>query len=74
MPTNLENLATRRTAIYTELASFVTKPSYSKAGQSVDWTSYRKSLYEELEYIDGILGPVDGSAGAPFELPSQGTT
>ena len=77
MPTDLENLQTRRSAVLAELAAGETpsgaslrKPSYSVDGQSVSWDQYRKSLYDELENIDRLIG----STGGPTEVQSEATT
>lgn len=58
---NIDNLKARRTAIIAELAAITTaKPTYSKDGQSVNWTEYRKGLYEELEAIGLLLQQLEG--------------
>jgi hypothetical protein len=70
MPTELENLLTRRANILAELAAMTPaasggKPSYSIDGQQVDHTAYRRSLYDELAAIDqrvaALAGPVEQS-------------
>jgi hypothetical protein len=75
MPTDLENLLTRRTTILAELAALTPsasggKPTYSLDGQHVDHTRYRLSLYEELAAIDRQLVTLQG----PFEERSRGIT
>lgn len=77
MPTDLENLQTRRSAVLAELAAGETpsgaslrKPSYSIDGQAVNWDEYRKSLYAELESIDRLIA----STGGPVEVQSEATT
>lgn len=60
MPTDLENLLTRRSNILAELAAITPaasggKPSYSLDGQQIDHTGYRRSLYDELAAIDRQL-------------------
>ncbi|MFN0051075.1 MAG: hypothetical protein ACKV0T_02730 [Planctomycetales bacterium] len=75
MPTDLENLRTRRSNILAELAALSPaasggKPTYSLDGQHVDHTRYRMSLYEELAAIDrqiALLQP-------PFEVVARGRT
>jgi hypothetical protein len=77
MATDLENLQSRRSAILAELATGQTpdgasirRPSYNIDGQSVSWNQYRKSLYEELEKIDKLIGAV----GGPVENQSETKT
>jgi hypothetical protein len=75
MPTDLENLQTRRSAIVAELAALTGesaggKPSYSIDGQQVDHTAYRLSLYEELERLDRLIAAANG----PFEVAVRGMT
>ena len=77
MPSDLENLQTRRSAILAELAAGETpggdslrKPSYSIDGQSVDWSDYRRSLYDELREIDRLIA----TTGGPVEVQSEATT
>ena len=65
MATLYENLITRRNAIGVELAAMSTttaggKPTYSADGQSVNHVEYRKSLYEELAYIDKQINSAEG--------------
>lgn len=75
MPSDLENLLTRRSNILAELASLSAtasggKPTYSLDGQQVDHTHYRLSLYEELAAIDRQLTSLQG----PFEDRSLAVT
>lgn len=75
MPTDLENLLTRRTNILAELAALAPtasggKPTYSLDGQHVDHTQYRLSLYEELAAIDRQLVSLQG----PFEVRGRAVT
>jgi hypothetical protein len=63
--TDLQNLATRKSAILAELAAITStanggKPTYNIDGQMVDHTQYRLSLYEELEAIDRRIAAADG--------------
>lgn len=72
MASNLENLETRRTAIYVELAAMSStksggKPTYNIDGQMVNHTQYRLSLYEEIDRLDRLIG----SATGPFEVTSE---
>jgi hypothetical protein len=75
MATNLDNLKTRRDAIYVELAALdSTKagglPDYSVPEQSVQHVSYRMSLYKELDLINTQLATAEG----PWEVRSVGVT
>ena len=75
MPTNIENLKTRRTNIYTELAAMASttaggKPTYNIDGQFVDHTNYRLGLYKELEAIQKMVNQLEG----PFEVEIRGIT
>lgn len=73
MPSDIENLRTRRSEITAELAAgtiggvSIRKPTYSADGKSVQWTEYRRSLYEELQQINDILASLE----PPFELSSE---
>lgn len=69
MATDLDNLKTRRTAITTELASLVGKPSYSIDGQSVQWNEYRKSLLDEFKSLNELITMLE-----PYEYAIVGTT
>jgi hypothetical protein len=74
MPTDLQNLQTRRTAIYTELAALDStkpggKPNISGGGGGiVDHVGYKDGLYRELELIDKRISQSEG----PWELSVQG--
>jgi hypothetical protein len=75
MPTDLENLLTRRSNILAELAALSSsasggKPTYSLDGQQVDHTQYRLSLYEELAAIDRQLVTLQ----PPFEERTRAVT
>jgi hypothetical protein len=70
MPTDLENLLTRRSAILAELAAGPSKPSYTIDGQSVDWNGYRSSLLNELTMLNGQIAAAEG----PWEIESRGMT
>ena len=69
MATAAENLLTRRDAICVELAALTStanggKPTSNIDGQMVDHVGYKKSLYEELAFIDkqlaGLQSPSEG--------------
>lgn len=72
MPTNAQNLKTRRSAIIAELAAL----DGTKAGGKPDGPAgirhidYKRSLYEELEKINQQLGAAEG----PYEVYGQATT
>lgn len=75
MASDLDNLQTRRTAIYVELAEMSSttpggKPDYSVPEQSVQHVAYRMSLYDELDKIDGKLAAAEG----PWESRALGFT
>lgn len=70
MATDIENLQTRRSAITAELAAGNSKPSYSIGGQSVSWTEYRLSLYEEMDKINNLIRQL----GGPWMVRSRGIT
>jgi hypothetical protein len=75
VPSDLDNLLTRRANILTELAALSPsasggKPTYSLDGQEVDHTRYRLSLYEELSALDRQLTSLEG----PFETRGRGVT
>jgi hypothetical protein len=75
MATDLENLATRRSAIYAELAAMTSassggKPNYSADGESVDHVGYKASLYAELAQIDQLITALQG----PVILEMRGVT
>lgn len=72
MATDAENIATRRSAIYAQLAAMSStsvgnKPTYNIDGQMVDHVGYRKSLLEELK----MLNELQASAAGPFEVVDQ---
>jgi hypothetical protein len=65
VPTDLQNLTTRRSAILTELAALAgtANDSPNIAGGemgTVDHTGKIKSLYEELERINAIVSVLQG--------------
>ena len=80
MPTDLENLQTRRTAIYAELAALDStkaggKPNISGGGGGVvDHVSYKDGLYRELGFLNEQIAALGGavSAEGPWELSVQG--
>lgn len=70
MPTDYENLLTRRSAILTELAALTSSSAggglnHTALGRSFDHVGYKDGLYRELEMIKGLIsaaeGPVDDS-------------
>lgn len=68
MPTNIENLKTRKAAILTELAALSTSkagglPNSSGPGTNIDHQGYKDGLYRELREIDQLLGTLEG----PYE-------
>jgi hypothetical protein len=75
MATDAENIATRRSAILTQLAAMTSLsignvPTYSADGQMVDHVGYRKSLIEEYK----MLGDALSAAQQPTESFFVGTT
>jgi len=69
MPTNLENMQTRVTAIYVELAALSAtkaggKPNVSGSGDAVDHIGYKKSLYDELKSLNELIGSLED----PWEI------
>ena len=75
MPTDLENLQTRRSAIYTELAAITSTAAgglpNSDAG-GIDHVGYKDGLYRELEQINAQIATASG--GGTFEVASEATT
>ena len=75
MATDLENLTTRRSAIYAELAALSStasggKPTYSADGENVDHVGYKDGLYRELAALNALLA----AAAGPFEVETRGIT
>ena len=70
MPSDLENLTSRRSAILAELAAGPSRPSYTIDGQSVDWNGYRSSLLSELTMLNEQIAAAEG----PWEIETRGTT
>lgn len=69
MATPLENLIARKQTVTNELAAWILqKPTYAIDGQSVQWESYRKSLYDELKDLNEIINMLD-----PYELQTTMT-
>lgn len=66
MPSELENLQTRRAAICEEIAaiSTTTAGGLPNSPTAVDHVGYRKSLYEELAAIDQRIATLEG----PWEV------
>lgn len=72
MATDAENIATRKSWIYAQLAAMTAtsignKPTYSVDGQMVDHVGYRKSLLDELK----MLNELEVSASGPYEIQDQ---
>mgnify|MGYP001564194900 CR=1 FL=1 len=77
MATDLENLATRRSAILTELAALIAtaaggKPNSTAGG--IDHVGYKDGLYRELKTINDLIGTLTMTAEGPFEVITQGIT
>jgi len=54
-------IATRRAAIWAELAAgTASKPDYTTGAKTVNWTTYKKSLYEELDELDKLERKLEG--------------
>lgn len=75
MPSDLDNLRTRRSNLLAELAALNAaasggKPSYSLDGQQIDHTQYRLSLYDELDAITRQIAALEG----PYENQARGAT
>lgn len=66
MPSDLDNLKARKSAVLTELAAMGTKPDYSIDGQSVQWTSYRLSLLNELQMLNELIEQTE-----PYDIRTQ---
>ena len=70
MPTDLENLLARRSAIYAELAAMAPGragggPNSAKAG--IDHARYKQWLLNELATLDARINAVDG----PWDMASE---
>ncbi|HEY3966807.1 MAG TPA: hypothetical protein VGM05_19750 [Planctomycetaceae bacterium] len=75
MPSDIENLLTRRSNVIAELAAMNPaasggKPSYTIDGQQVDHVAYRQSLYDELRELNRQITVLQG----PFEEQAQAVT
>jgi hypothetical protein len=69
MPTDAELLTTARTALLTAIAEWdYAKPSYSKAGQSVQWTAHMEALLRQKAALDAAIVQAEG----PWELETEG--
>jgi hypothetical protein len=66
MPTDLEYLATIRTAILAALATNGAKPDYNIDGQTVAWGD----LYGRLAQVNAAIA----AAGGPFEETEEAFT
>lgn len=80
MPTDIQNLKTRRSAIYNELAALSStaaggKPNQSGAGTGVDHVGYKDGLYRELreieELLDRIRNDEDAGGDGAWEVTSE---
>lgn len=72
MPTDSENLQTRRSAIYAKLAAMVpdeegagNKPNSTQGG--IDHVGYKDGLYRELESINSLISQAEG----PVQVESR---
>lgn len=75
MATDVENLKTRRSAIYTELAALTAskaggKPNTTGEGTGVDHVGYKDGLYRELKMLNELIA----SAEDAFEVTSEAYT
>jgi hypothetical protein len=72
MPSDLDNLIARRTAIYAELAALNPaaaggRPNIDGGGMgTVDHQAYKKGLYDELIQINEQIAVAQG----PWEVPT----
>ncbi len=75
MPSDLENLTARKSAIYAELAAISSttaggRPNINGGGMgTVDHMGYKKSLYEELDKINGLI---ESASEGPWEIALEG--
>ena len=78
MPTNVELLKTRLSAIYVELACLDGKaaspdprslPNTSGPGTNIDAQGHRKSLLDEAKMINELITVADGGG---FDITSEG--
>lgn len=65
MPTDYENLVTRRSAILAELAAMTSTSAggglnHTALGRSFDHVGYKDGLYRELAMIKEQLGALEG--------------
>lgn len=79
MPSDLENLRTRRSAILAELAALTStsqggRVNQTAMGRSFDHVGYKDGLYRELEAIDKLIANADDGSGegGSFEIETQG--
>lgn len=68
MPSDIDNLRTRRTAVAAELAALVGMPDTSLDGQSVQRVAHRKALLEEFQSLTELINALE-----PFDFSIQGT-
>jgi len=69
MPTDSELLATARTNLLTTIAAWdFAKVSYSKAGQSVQWTAHMEALMRQKAALDAAVVQAEG----PWEVETEG--
>lgn len=62
MATDLQNLITRKSEIISALTTIGTAPDYSINGQSVQRSSNRRALLEELKTINELIAIEQGPA------------
>jgi len=65
MPTDLENLLARRSAILAELAALTSTSAggglnHTALGRSFDHVGYKDGLYRELAQIKELIGSLEG--------------
>lgn len=67
MATLVQNLITARDNLAAELAtnSANPKPTYSVAGRSVSWSSYRSDLIDQIERLNGQIIKARGAVEIP---------
>jgi hypothetical protein len=73
MPSDLDNLKTRRTAIYTELAALDAtkaggKPNASGGSAAIDHVGYKDGLYRELRELNEQINIAAAAADGPWEV------
>lgn len=80
MPTAIENLITRRDAVCAELAALNSTKAGglpNADGSGLDHMGYKKSLYDELDFINKqieAINAADVANAVPYEVFIRGTT